>query len=1101
VCGIIGYSGFRDASNVLVDCLKKLEYRGYDSAGISITGKKQQIFKEVGEIKELEKNIPYTKETIGIGHCLHPETLVCTNDGKLSKISEIKNNRKVLYINFNDGKVKNGRKQKLMKHKSLGTLYKIKTSFSEFKATGKHRVFVTEGKGLEEKRISELTGRELIAIPRKIPHSFNNNKRFKEVFVESHYKLNDELREKLKKSRLKNKYTKKEVEEKTGVNINYLYRIEKGERESIEEKRLEKLERLYQNLDIIKNAELTYRNPVIFPSKPTNELTQIIGYLIGDGFFHSPRNIRFKDERKDVLNEYSNLFKKTFNLNGTIYQRKGHYVLDINSKYLVDWFNKNIPVLFNKTGKEKIPDFIFKSSKKQISHFLRGIYDAEGCVASSARQVCIGMTNEKLIKNLQFLLLKFGILATFSKSKRKKWSTSFHLRINDKKSLDRFKKYIGLTAIDKQEKLNDLINKSKNYNYRYSSFPYKMSYLYHNYLKKTNISFHGINNSYCTDARLENIANTLGNHCSDIKNLIRNHLKSDIVWARFKIEKIKSNVEYVWDLEVDHDHNFIGNMVIQHNSRWATHGGVTKTNAHPHLSTNKKIAIVHNGIIENYVKLREGLIKKGYKFLSETDSEVLAHLIEDNYKGNLEKAVYNALKKVEGYYAIVATCTEEPEKVVGARKDSPLVIGVGDNENFLASDITAFLKYTNRVIYLDEKQITVITDKNIKVYNEKFKEIKTEEHVINWDVRDAEKSGFSHFMLKEIYDQQDTVQHVIRGRVSEIQRTINFNEKVENLFDKEIKSIHIVACGTSYYAGLIAKYMIEKLTDTPVFVEIASEYRYFGTRDENSLVIAVTQSGETLDTLAAIKEAKNSGCKTLVVTNVIGSTATRISDAYILTQSGPEIGVAATKTFTSQVLTLFLIALKLGVINNKISANEIFEHIKELKELPRKIREVIDKSDEILKIAQELKNTKSVFFIGRGLNYPLSLEGALKLKEISYIHAEGFAAGELKHGPFALLTKITPVIAIATKDKTYDKIIANIGEVKARGPQVIAIAEEDDTEIEKHADFVLRYPSDSDILSCIPIIVILQLLAYHVANLRGCGIDKPRNLAKSVTVE
>ena len=536
-------------------------------------------------------------------------------------------------------------------------------------------------------------------------------------------------------------------------------------------------------------------------------------------------------------------------------------------------------------------------------------------------------------------------------------------------------------------------------------------------------------------------------------------------------------------------------------TRWATHGGVTKTNAHPRLSTNKKIAIAHNGIIENYVKLRENLMKKGYKFVSETDSEIIAHLVEENYKGNLEKAVYNALKKVEGYYAIVATCTDEPGKVVGARKDSPLVIGIGDNENFFASDITAFLKYTNRVVYIDENQIAIITDKELRLFDERLKQIDAEEHIINWDVRDAEKSGFPHFMLKEIYDQQDTVQHVIRGRVSEIQRTITFNEKVESLIDKDVKSIHIVACGTSYYAGLIAKYMIEKLTDTPVFVELASEYRYFGTRDENSLVIAITQSGETLDTLAAIKEAKNSGCKTLVVTNVIGSTATRISDAFILTQSGPEIGVAATKTFTSQVLTLFLISLKLGLIKNKIGPNEVYKHIMELKELPRKIRDILDKNEDILDIARELKNVKSVFFIGRGVNYPLSLEGALKLKEISYIHAEGFAAGELKHGPFALLTKITPVVAIATKDKTYDKIIANIGEVKARGPQVIAIAEEEDTEIEKHADFVLRYPSNSDILSCIPIIVILQLLAYHVANLRACSIDKPRNLAKSVTVE
>ena len=536
-------------------------------------------------------------------------------------------------------------------------------------------------------------------------------------------------------------------------------------------------------------------------------------------------------------------------------------------------------------------------------------------------------------------------------------------------------------------------------------------------------------------------------------------------------------------------------------TRWATHGGVTKTNAHPHLSTNKKIAIAHNGIIENYVALKEKLKKKGYKFTSDTDSEVLAHLVEDHYKGNLEKALYNSLKKIQGYYAIVATCTEEPGKVVGARKDSPLVIGVGDNENFLASDITAFLKYTKRVIYLDENQITVLSNKKIKIFDESFKQIEKEEKIINWDAADSEKSGFPHFMLKEIFDQQNTVQHVLRGRISEIQRTIDFNENVEKLLDKNIKSIHIIACGTSYYSGLVAKYMIEKITDTPVFVELASEYRYFGTRDENSLVIAITQSGETLDTLAAIKEAKNSGCKTLVVTNVIGSTATCVSDAYILTQSGPEIGVAATKTFTSQVLTLFLIALKIGIIKNKIGANELYNYITELKELPRKIRYILDENDDIIDIARELKNAKSVFFIGRGINYPISLEGALKLKEISYIHAEGFAAGELKHGPFALLTKITPVVAIATKDKTYDKIIANIGEVKARGPQVIAIAEEEDAEIEKHADFVLRYPSNSNALSCIPIIVILQLLAYHVANLRGCNIDKPRNLAKSVTVE
>jgi glucosamine--fructose-6-phosphate aminotransferase (isomerizing) len=543
-----------------------------------------------------------------------------------------------------------------------------------------------------------------------------------------------------------------------------------------------------------------------------------------------------------------------------------------------------------------------------------------------------------------------------------------------------------------------------------------------------------------------------------------------------------------------------GDIGIGH-TRWATHGAVTKENAHPQLSSNKKIALIHNGIIENFQKLKEELEKKGVKFISQTDTEVIAQLINDNYKGKLEDAVFLATKKLKGSYAIAVVCEDEPNIIVGARNESPLIIGIGDNENFISSDIPALLKYTNRVIYLDDGEMCVINKDSIKILNKDKKDVKKNEHLIKWDVKSAEKSGFDHFMLKEIYEQPDSIRQVFRGRVSEIERTVNFHERVEALIDSNIESIHLVACGTSYYSGIVGKYIIEQITGIPVNVELASEYRYFGTRKEQSLVIGITQSGETADTLGALKQAKNFGCKTIVITNVIGSTATRISDAYILSQSGPEIGVAATKTFTSQVLVLFLIALRIGIKTKSIGANDLYRQILDLKELPRKVREVLEKDDEILKIASLLKNAKSIFFIGRGVNYPLSLEGALKLKEISYIHAEGFAAGELKHGPFALLTNLTPVIAIVTKDATYDKMITNIGEVKARGPQVIAIAEEDDNEIEKHADFVLRYPSGSDILTCVPIIVILQLIAYYVAKLKGCSIDKPRNLAKSVTVE
>jgi glucosamine--fructose-6-phosphate aminotransferase (isomerizing) len=566
-----------------------------------------------------------------------------------------------------------------------------------------------------------------------------------------------------------------------------------------------------------------------------------------------------------------------------------------------------------------------------------------------------------------------------------------------------------------------------------------------------------------------------------------------------KKQHIFKKVGEIKDLE-DAIPDFNGNIGIGH-TRWATHGNITIENAHPHLSHNRKIAVVHNGIIENFMPLKEKLIKKGYKFKSETDSEVIAHLIQKNYTNDLHKAVFHSLKEIHGYYAILVTCTDEPEIIIGAKKENPLVIGVGDNENFIASDITAFLRYTNRAIFLEDGEITVISKKDIRIFDTNNKAIKKNQKLIDWNIKDAEKSGFPHFMLKEIYDQPDSIHRVLRGRISEIDRKIKFNEQVEMILSDDIDSIRIVGCGSSHYAGLYGKYIMEEITGIPVTVDFSSEYINSYTAGSSSLLIALTQSGETLDTINALKTARSYGCRTLVITNVIESTATRISDAKILSQSGPEIGVAATKTFTAQILILFLLALKIGVDKNLIKSDNIYRHILQIKELPSKIRHILDDSCKILDIARQLKNAYSVFFIGRGKNYPLSLEGALKLKEISYIHAEGFPAGELKHGPFSLLTNITPVIAIVSTDKTYDKMISNIGEIKARGSQVIAIAPENDSEIEKYADFIIKYPLNSDIISCISIIVIIQLIAYHTANLRGCSIDKPRNLAKSVTVE
>jgi len=536
-----------------------------------------------------------------------------------------------------------------------------------------------------------------------------------------------------------------------------------------------------------------------------------------------------------------------------------------------------------------------------------------------------------------------------------------------------------------------------------------------------------------------------------------------------------------------------GSAGIGH-TRWATHGKVSKENAHPHISCDKKIAIVHNGIIENFKYLKEQLEGKGHQFNSETDSEVIAHLIEEEYKGNLEDAVASAIKNLRGAYAIVAISIDEPEKIVAVRKESPLVVGAGDGENFIASDIPAFLGYTNRVIHPNDGEICIMEKDSIKFINEKGKELNKEEEVVNWDIEDAEKSGYRHFMLKEIHEQPSTIYNALTGRISEIEPHVELED-----LESDMDEITITACGTSFYAGMVGKYIIEKLARIPVSVELSSEYRYFGRK--SGTVVAITQSGETADTIGAVKEAKRNGCDTIAITNVTGSSITRITDFSIFTRCGPEIGVAATKTFTAQIAVLFLIALKLGMENFYLRGDELREYVSALRQLPSRLEKVLGKEDEIAGIAKKLKDYDSIFFIGRGVNYPLALEGALKLKEISYIHSEGFAAGELKHGPFALLDEKTAVVAIVAKDAVRDKMLSNIGEIKARNATVIAIADESDEEIDKYADHVIRFPSLPEFVSSIPIAVILQLIAYHVANLRGCPIDKPRNLAKSVTVE
>jgi len=551
-----------------------------------------------------------------------------------------------------------------------------------------------------------------------------------------------------------------------------------------------------------------------------------------------------------------------------------------------------------------------------------------------------------------------------------------------------------------------------------------------------------------------------------------------------------------------HSHPLKGHIGIGH-TRWATHGRPSEENAHPHIEAG--VAVVHNGIIENYLPLKEMLKKQGAVFKSETDTEILAHLISRQMKAGkgFEDAVRETLKKVKGSYAIVVISEDEPDKIIGARMECPLVVGIGDNEGFIASDIPALLNHTRKMIFLDDGEIVTITKNEIEIKTIDGKMVKKIPREIDWSPVMAEKGGYRHFMLKEIFEQARAVTDTFRGRISEETGNIIFDDfKIAEKDLKAIEKIYIIACGTSWHAALVGKFLIEEFCRIPTEVDLGSEFRYRNPlADKKTLVIAVSQSGETLDTLAAVKEAKRKGSKIVSICNVIESSIARESDNVIYTHAGPEIGVASTKAFTTQLAALYLLSINIAIKLGSVTRETAKELIQELVRLPKKIETALSDEPKIEAIAKRYFHLRDFLYLGRGISYPVALEGALKLKEISYIHAEGYPAGEMKHGPIALIDEDMPVVVLAPKDATYPKILGNIEEVKARGGRVIAVVNEGDNEASKKADDVIIIPGASHHLTPILLTVPLQLLAYHIAVMKGTDVDQPRNLAKSVTVE
>ncbi len=562
-----------------------------------------------------------------------------------------------------------------------------------------------------------------------------------------------------------------------------------------------------------------------------------------------------------------------------------------------------------------------------------------------------------------------------------------------------------------------------------------------------------------------------------------------------KVGKIENLEEEVSKRKIE------GSIGIGH-SRWATHGGATEENAHPHWDCSKNIFVIHNGIVENYKEIKNKLIKKGHRFVSETDTEVIAHLIEHFFKGNLEEAVKSALRIIKGTYGLVVISKQDPEKMIAARMFSPLVISVNSSGSFVASDPSAIITHSKRMIFLEDGDVAVIRKNDFVISDIEQKVKKREEVTLDWDIEDAQKNGYPHFMLKEIMEQPESLTNSMRGRVvlEDGNAKLGGLELVEEDL-KKTKKINIIACGTSYYAGVTGKYLIEDLSGVPVEVSLASEFRYrkkIIRKDET--FIFISQSGETADSLAALQEVKNKGALTLGIVNAVGSSIARETHAGVYNHAGPEIGVASTKAFTSQVVVLNLIALFLGR-QRDLSVEEGKEIVKDILSLPSLVSELLKDDSELKKIAEKYKDFKNFFFIGRRYGYPASLEGALKLKEISYIHSEGYAAGELKHGPIALIDENFPTVAICLSNSVYDKMISNIEEIKARNGKVIVLASSDNDNIKELTEDVVYLPSVPEFTSPIITVVCFQLFAYYVSVFLGRDPDKPRNLAKSVTVE
>ncbi|MDG6898712.1 MAG: glutamine--fructose-6-phosphate transaminase (isomerizing) [Nitrososphaerota archaeon] len=1084
MCGIIGCVAEEPVAGILLEGLKRVEYRGYDSVGMAtISSGAINVRKGVGRVDEVEGRLGMSKlrgET-GMAHCLHPSTYVHLANGAVTTIEKMNVRDRVLSLDPVTMKIVPAVAVKSA-HRSPEELIRIRVDSTELVCSENHTMIVARGGKMEEKLASDVTVGDLLIRPKRITVA-GRPARLRPVELRRYHRMGKDAPQELRAAVRKSGMTLQEAADRCGITLAYLRHMLAGDR-TIKEGVLKTVsERL--GVDLLAGASPASHSHgkfVRLPSSTSPRLMQIVGYVLGAGAVRV-ESMRMKDADLELLSRYRDLFKEVFSVDARILRSRGPgaWVLDVNSVALRNWFMLNFA-----DRKEDLVFSLGAMTTEEVAAFIRGLFDAEGTVSLSAGQLLLRMTDQHLVRTAQSMLLRLGVRGSVRSFEHgQEWNTVWELSVSGNENLAKFASAVGTESRKKMAKLRQAsLGTRGGSSYGAFSVPLTKAELRRMYPTP------GLNRFLQRDEYFRDGTATAVHQRAleleegrELAGLLDRFLSSELLFERVnKVERIPADTDVLYDLEVEGTRNFIANCVFTHNSRWATHGGVTNANAHPHASCGEQVAVIHNGIIENYLPLKKSLAAKGHRFKSETDTEVISHLVEDEYRRTKDplKATQGAVKKLRGQYAIVVMFHDRPDVLTGARKDAPLIVGVGDGKMFLASDVLAFIEHTDRTIFLDNREVVEITNDRVRLVGPDGKAIRREPNQVAWELSDVSKSDFAHYTLKEINEQPKTVVSASLQNPDNLER---FAKAI-----RKAKSLYITASGTSYHAGLLMKFRLNKEAKVRADVVVAGELKehteFLG---KGSVVVALSQSGETADVMEAVREAKARGAKVYSIVNAVGSSLARESDGVLLLNCGPEVGVAATKSFTAQVVVTGLVV---DAVLGKRKSNGF-------KELSDAVAEALKCDDQIRDLVREYRDRPDFYFVARGYESPVALEGALKLKELSYIHAEGMPASELKHGTLALIEKGTPVVVVNPSGPSHAESLSNAEELRARGADIIGVSDEQD---EAYTHFI-RVPRVQPKFTPIVEAVPLQLLAYHFALARKNDPDYPRNLAKSVTVK